>query len=225
MRIRQPGIHQECPSRRIRVYPDGRTISAAGGWHDAADLTQGVGNTAESGIAMLELASAVKGKDTILYERLLEEARWGLNWTMRTRFGDGYRQGGLIIGIWTKNIRGDKDDMQSEARNTPSDNLIAASYCALPSRISRRRIRSSPAGAATVPSRISALPWNCSTHNEQTITRQSFPLWLLSPPCASIASPTTLNIWNKPPASPCGHGLPTTGKAQGLVDSLARFFL
>ncbi|WP_455624254.1 glycoside hydrolase family 9 protein [Parabacteroides sp.] len=127
----QPGIHQECHQDVFCVHPDGRTISAAGGWHDAADLTQGVGNTAEGGIAMLELASAVKGKDTVLYERLLEEARWGLNWTMRTRFGDGYRQGGLIIGIWTKNIRGDKDDMQSEARNTPSDNLIAASYCTL----------------------------------------------------------------------------------------------
>lgn len=92
---------------------------------------EGIGNTAESGIAMLELANAVKGKDTVLYERLLEEARWGLNWAMRTRFGDGYRHGGLIVGIWTQNIRGDKDDMQAEARNTPSDNLIAASYCAL----------------------------------------------------------------------------------------------
>jgi hypothetical protein len=94
-------------------------------------MTQGVGNTAEAGIAMLELADAVKNKDQLLYERLLEEARWGLNWIMRTRFGDGYRQGGLIIGIWTKNIRGDKDDMQSVARNTPSDNLIAAAYCAM----------------------------------------------------------------------------------------------
>ena len=36
----------------------------------------------------------------------------------------------LIIGIWTKNIRGDKDDMQTEARNTPTDNLKAASSCA-----------------------------------------------------------------------------------------------
>lgn len=54
-----------------------------------------------------------------------------MNWILRTRFGDGYRLGGLIIGIWTKNIRGDKDDMQTEARNTPTDNLKAASSCAL----------------------------------------------------------------------------------------------
>lgn len=65
------------------------------------------------------MAGAVQGKDSIFYERLLEEARWGVNWILRTRFGDGYRLGGLIIGIWTKNIQGDKDDMQTEARNTP----------------------------------------------------------------------------------------------------------
>lgn len=127
----QPGIHQECHHDVFCIHPDGRTLSVSGGWHDAADLTQGVGNTAEAGIAMLELADAVKGKDRLLYERLLEEARWGLNWVMRTRFGDGYRHGGLIIGIWTKNIRGDKDDMQATARNSPSDNLIASMYCAM----------------------------------------------------------------------------------------------
>lgn len=127
----QPGIHQECHKDVLMFHPDGRSISVSGGWHDAADLTQGTGNTAESGIALLEMAQAVQGKDSIFYDRLLEEARWGLNWVLRTRFGDGYRLGGLIIGIWTQNIRGDKDDMEAMARNTPSDNLKAASYCAL----------------------------------------------------------------------------------------------
>ncbi len=126
----QPGLHQECHLDVFCFHPDGRSLCIAGGWHDAADLTQSLANTVESGIAMLELASAVKGKDKALYERLLEEARWGLNWTMRTRFGDGYRNGGLIIGIWTKNIRGDKDDMQSTARKDPWDNFMGASYCA-----------------------------------------------------------------------------------------------
>jgi hypothetical protein len=126
----QPGIHQECHLDVFCFHPDGRSLSVAGGWHDAADLTQGVGNTSEAEIALLELAGAVKDKDPVLYDRLLEEARWGLNWTMRTRFGDGYRHGGLVKGIWTQNIRGDKDDMQSVARKEPFDNFIAASYCA-----------------------------------------------------------------------------------------------
>lgn len=127
----QPGIHQACHQDVFCVHPDGRKISVGGGWHDAADLTQGVGNTARGGIAMLELAKTVRDKHPELYRRLLEEARWGLNWTMQTRFGDGYREGGLIIGIWTDNEAGTKDDMQGKASNHPGDNFIAASYCAL----------------------------------------------------------------------------------------------
>lgn len=127
----QPGIHQECHKDVTCVHPDGRRIAANGGWHDAADLTQGVGNTARGGMAMLELAKAVQYKNKELYRRLLEEARWGLNWTMQTRFGDGYRDGGLIIGIWTDNITGTKDDMETKATNNPFDNFIAASYCAM----------------------------------------------------------------------------------------------
>lgn len=127
----QPGIHQACHQDVTCIHPDGRKITVNGGWHDAADLTQGVGNTARGGMAMLELASAVKNKNKQLYNRLLEEARWGLNWTMETRFGDGYRDGGLIIGIWSDNITGTKDDMQTKATNNPFDNFIAAAYCAM----------------------------------------------------------------------------------------------
>lgn len=127
----QPGIHQVCHQDVVMVHPDGRRINVSGGWHDAADLTQGVGNTARGGIAMLELARSVKEKNKALYKRLLEEARWGLDWTLQTRFGDGYRDGGLIIGIWSDNITGTKDDMQGKATNYPADNFIAASYCAI----------------------------------------------------------------------------------------------
>jgi len=127
----QPGIHQPCHQDVVCVHPDGRRLPVNGGWHDAADLTQGVGNTARGGIAMLELARVVKNKNKQLYQRLLEEARWGLNWTMSTRFGDGYREGGLIIGIWTDNITGTKDDIEGKATNNPFDNFIASSYCAL----------------------------------------------------------------------------------------------
>ena len=126
----QPGIHGLCHQDAVCVHPDGRQISVSGGWHDAADVTQGLDNTARAGIAMLDLAKAVKNKNERLYKRLLEEARWGLSWTMRTRFGDGYRDGGLIMGIWSDNITGTKDDMQGMASNRPADNFIAASYCA-----------------------------------------------------------------------------------------------
>ena len=72
----QPGIHQSCHQDVVCVHPDGRCLPVNGGWHDAADLTQGVGNTARGGMAMLELAKVVQHKNKKLYERLLEEARW-----------------------------------------------------------------------------------------------------------------------------------------------------
>jgi len=128
----QPGIHQPCHEDVFIHHPkDGRFLSMAGGWHDAADLTQGVGNNCEAGVAMLEMADQVKEKDPALYKRILEEARWGLNWVLKTRFGDGYHVRGFVIGIWTKNIRGDKDDMDTNASNEPEGNFRAAEFAAM----------------------------------------------------------------------------------------------
>ena len=75
---------------------------------------------------MLELANTVKTRHPDLYDRLLEEARWGLNWLLGTRFGDGYRDGGMIVGIWTDNVIGTKDDMETTATNDPFDNFISS---------------------------------------------------------------------------------------------------
>lgn len=36
----QPGIHQECHQDVFCFHPDGRSLSVAGGWHDAGDMTQ-----------------------------------------------------------------------------------------------------------------------------------------------------------------------------------------
>jgi hypothetical protein len=127
----QPGIHQECHKDVSLSHPDGRRLNMNGGWHDAADLTQGLGNTARGGIAMLQLARTVATSHPALHDRLLEEARWGLNWVLETRFGDGYRAGGLIIGIWSDNITGTKDDMEGKAANRPSDNFLSATYASL----------------------------------------------------------------------------------------------
>ncbi len=122
----QPGIHQVCHKDIFCVHPDGRRIPVNGGWHDAADLTQGVGNTARAIISMLELANSAKTMHPHLYSRLLEESRWGLNWLLGTRFGDGYRDGGMIVGIWTDNVIGTKDDMETTATNDPFDNFISS---------------------------------------------------------------------------------------------------
>lgn len=125
-----PGIHIECHLDAFCRHPDGRTIPIHGGWHDAADLSQSIDKTADIVIAMLELAEASAEKEPGLSDRVLEEARWGLNWIMRTRFGDGYRSTSLVKGIWTENYRGDKDDMEGQAQNTAIHNYTASYTCA-----------------------------------------------------------------------------------------------
>jgi len=127
----QPGIHQVCHKDVFCVHPDGRRRAINGGWHDAADLTQGTGNTARGIISMLAMAKTVESSHPDLYARLLEEARWGLNWLLSTRFGDGYRDGGIIVGIWTDNVIGTKDDMETKATNDPFDNFISSVATAL----------------------------------------------------------------------------------------------
>lgn len=124
-----PGIHEICHTDVIAVHPDGRTINWAGGWHDAADLTQGAGNNNEAVSALLELAAATD--DPELRERALEEARWGLDWLLRTRFGDGWRASSLVIGIWTRNIVGDKDDMRAGAERSVEANFRGAEVFAM----------------------------------------------------------------------------------------------
>ncbi|MDR1570356.1 MAG: glycoside hydrolase family 9 protein [Oscillospiraceae bacterium] len=125
-----PGVHPECHMDTFCRHPDGRTIPICGGWHDAADLSQAIDKTCDVLVAMLELGDATRADRPDLSDRVLEEARWGLNWAMRTRFGDGYRHVALTKSLWTKNIRGDKDDMTGEARNTAIHNYTAAYACA-----------------------------------------------------------------------------------------------
>ena len=109
---------------------DGRRLPVCGGWHDAGDLTQAAINTAESVFAMLELAIAEREAQPELSQRAKEEARWGLNWLMRTRWGDGYRHNGTVIGFWSDNIQGTLDDINADSGNRPFDNFMIAGVCA-----------------------------------------------------------------------------------------------
>lgn len=125
-----PGIHTECHMDVMSVHPDGRRLPVCGGWHDAGDLTQAAINTAESVFAMLELAIAEREAQPELSQRAKEEARWGLNWLMRTRWGDGYRHKGTVIGFWSDNIQGTLDDINADSGNRPFDNFMIAGVCA-----------------------------------------------------------------------------------------------
>jgi hypothetical protein len=112
-------------------------IPMAGGWHDAGDLSQGVINTGEATYAMFALAERVRtsGGDSALVSRIMEEAKWGLDWVMRVRFPGGYRMGFASHNLWTNNVVGDADDRTREAKNNPNANYIAAAAEAIAYRV------------------------------------------------------------------------------------------
>ena len=97
------GVHSACHLNCKSVHPDGRMVPNFGGWHDAGDVSQFEIPTAEITSALCDLAISQKS-NIYLYNRLLEEAKVGLNWLLRTRFGDGYRAMAVTYNIWRKNI-------------------------------------------------------------------------------------------------------------------------
>jgi len=105
-----PGIHGPC-HMDWRAEHDGKRISYNGGWHDAGDLSQGLRNTCEAAYAMFLLAGELRQRDPPLAARLLQEARWGLDWILKNRFGGGYRCQWGTMDFWTDNETGTVDDM------------------------------------------------------------------------------------------------------------------
>ena len=119
------GIHDACHLDWLCHHGD-LSVNIHGGWHDAGDVSQGFGNTNEATYAMVQLAAKLKKSDPQLSDLLLEEARWGAAWVMKTRFGDGFRNTWATKDMWTDDIIGNSDDFQSRASNSPQTNYSAA---------------------------------------------------------------------------------------------------
>ncbi|MFC0681532.1 glycoside hydrolase family 9 protein [Lysobacter korlensis] len=121
-----PGVHDAC-HLDVEVSYRGEHRSVAGGWHDAANLSQDPNNTHITVCALLDLADALAPHAPELAERALEEARWGLEWILRMRFGPGLRYLMGEYSYYTDGIPGNLDDVVTE--NVGSDtfkNLSAA---------------------------------------------------------------------------------------------------
>ncbi len=124
-----PGKHRACHTDLLLKHPDGRAIVANGGWHDAADLAQGMNNTADGTAALFLLARSLEKGDGLrarLHDRVLEEARWGLDYVLKVRFGDGYRSSYSSLSIWTDGIIGTEDDIISIPTTSPFTNFVSA---------------------------------------------------------------------------------------------------
>ncbi len=88
-----------------------------------------MGNTCNGTIALLRLAKRLQNEQGLkgrLYERVLEEARWGLQYVLKMRFGDGFRSSYSSPSIWTDGIIGTDDDVPNKPANDPHANLAAA---------------------------------------------------------------------------------------------------
>lgn len=135
-----PAVHGSCHRDWTCIHGD-KSIVINGGWHDAGDFTQGLGNTGDAVYAMFSLAEKMhaRGENPKLYERLLEEAQWGLDWILKTSFGDGFRNEGSINSRRTNGIIGDFDDVTSMAKNSPKTNFVASASEAIASRVLKER--------------------------------------------------------------------------------------
>jgi len=120
-----PGVHDVCHLDWVSLH-EGKSLPVHGGWHDAGDMSQGLVNTSEAAVSMMNLAGKIEKTDPAVSARLLEEAEWGVKWLLRTRFGDGYRNVWSTKDMWTDHIIGNEDDFNENASNSPQANFLAA---------------------------------------------------------------------------------------------------
>jgi len=138
-----PGAHDACHLDVFAEY-HGEQRTVGGGWHDAANLTQGPYRTHLSIYALVELHDALRasGHDE-LAQRALEEARWGLAWSLQCRFAPGIRVLYGEYSYWTDGKIGTRDDVRQEGRGGVGrdafQNTLAALATARASRALRRR--------------------------------------------------------------------------------------
>ena len=122
-----PGIHLECHKDWQGFRGDEKKI-INGGWHDAGDLSQGSWRTAMATLAMMNNLENLQGRNDVteLTDRIRDEIAWGLEWLLKTRFGDGYHMSFSVMRIYTDNKVGTIDDVVSPARNVPWENFLTA---------------------------------------------------------------------------------------------------
>lgn len=119
-----PGKHGRCHTDVVAEH-NGLLLSFGGGWHDAGDMSQQMLQTAEVAQELLELADRVED-DILLRGRLLEEGLWGVEFTLKSRFGDGYRASSVGLGLWTDGLIGNIDDVEVRVHNQAFQNFFCA---------------------------------------------------------------------------------------------------
>jgi len=195
-----PGVHGVCHRDWTVVHGDQRIV-INGGWHDAGDLTQGLGNTAEIVYGLFSLAERLqtRGEDPGLAERVLNEARWGLDWILKTSFGDGFRNQGSVSSRWTDGILGTSDDLTSTARNSPMGNFTASASEAIAARV----LEGSDPRLATYALKMAEADWRfacdgllaTNVTNSKELWRGTFDSENVEHEVASVGVLASVDLW------------------------------
>jgi hypothetical protein len=122
-----PGVHLECHKDWQGIHGDVTKI-INGGWHDAGDLSQGSWRTSMSTLSMMMHLERFEKEPEYaeLAQRLRDEIVWGLEYLLKSRFGDGYHISFSVMRIYTDNEVGTIDDVITPAKNIPWENFLAA---------------------------------------------------------------------------------------------------
>ncbi|MGX7417273.1 glycoside hydrolase family 9 protein [Carnobacterium gallinarum] len=120
-----PDKHGSCHGDILATH-NGESLVFNGGWHDAGDVSQQMIQTAEVTQSLFEMAAVVEHLDQQLYLRLMEEAEWGFDFILKTRFGDGYRATSVGITIWSDGLIGNMDDMIARVHNNAYENYLCS---------------------------------------------------------------------------------------------------
>ena len=120
-----PGSHQSC-HRDIIARHGGRSFVFNGGWHDAGDLSQQLIQSAEVTYSLFEMYERLKSRNDPKAYRFLEEALWGLDYVLKSRFGDGYRATSVGMSMWTQGFMGDADDVSARVHDNAYENYLCA---------------------------------------------------------------------------------------------------
>ena len=119
-----PGKHSSC-HQDIVARHKGVLLSYSGGWHDAGDQSQQSAQTGEIVQALFECAGRCR-TGSPLYLRLMEEAQWGLDFILRTRFGDGFRATSAGATRYTDGLMGNFDDVEARVHDHAFENFLFA---------------------------------------------------------------------------------------------------
>lgn len=128
------GVHSACHLNSRTYHENGNSVPNFGGWHDAGDVSQFAICTAEIANSLLDLSITVK--DEILKNRILQEARVGIEWLLRTRFSDGSRALAVGYSIWQDYELNPSDPLinKNKAEKGPFESFCCCSALAVASR-------------------------------------------------------------------------------------------